>query len=44
MGNSGRVIGVNTCGASAPPKELQKKFGFELDQAVAAANNKLGGV
>jgi transketolase len=42
VGNSGRVIGMNTFGASAPLKELQKKFGFEPDQVVAAANEQLG--
>jgi transketolase len=42
VGNSGRVIGMNTFGASAPLKELQKKFGFEPDQVVAAANQQLG--
>ena len=29
VGESGRVIGMHTFGASAPLKELQKKFGFE---------------
>jgi transketolase len=41
VGNSGRVIGMNTFGASAPLKELQKKFGFEPDQVVAAAKEQL---
>jgi transketolase len=41
VGNSGRVIGMNTFGASAPLKELQKKFGFEPDQVVAAAKQQL---
>ena len=39
---SGHIIGMNTYGASAPLKELQKKFGFEPDQVVAAAKNVLG--
>ena len=42
VGNSGRVIGMNTFGASAPLKELQKKFGFEPDQVVTAAKQQLG--
>jgi transketolase len=29
VGTTGRVIGMQTFGASAPLKELQKKFGFE---------------
>src|SRR5262249_28822123 len=43
IGDSGHVIGMNTFGASAPLKELQKKFGFEPDQIVAAAKRQLGG-
>jgi len=43
VGDSGRVIGMNTFGASAPLKELQKKFGFEPDQVVAAAKGQLAG-
>jgi len=42
VGNTGRVIGMNTFGASAPLKELQKKFGFEPDQVAAAAKQQLG--
>jgi transketolase len=41
VGERGRVIGMHTFGASAPLKELQKKFGFEPDQVVAAANEVL---
>jgi len=41
VGNSGRVIGMNTFGASAPLKELQKKFGFEPNQVVVAAKEQL---
>ncbi|HTZ95355.1 MAG TPA: transketolase [Terriglobales bacterium] len=41
VGDSGRVIGMNTFGASAPLKELQKKFGFEPDQVIAAAKEQL---
>jgi transketolase len=41
VGNSGRVIGMNTFGASAPLKELQKKFGFEPNEVVTAAKEQL---
>ena len=37
-----RVIGMHTFGASAPLKELQKKFGFEPDRVVAVAREVLG--
>ena len=43
VGDSGYVIGMNTFGALAPLKELQKKFGFESDEIVAAAKRQLGG-
>jgi transketolase len=42
VGTSGRVIGMKTFGASAPLKELQKKFGFEPDRVVAVAKEVLG--
>jgi len=32
----GRIVGMTTFGASAPLKELQRKFGFTPDQVVAA--------
>ncbi len=32
-----RMIGMHTFGASAPLKELQKKFGFTPDAVMAAA-------
>jgi transketolase len=41
VGMTGRVIGMHTFGASAPLKELQKKFGFEPDQIVTAAKEQL---
>ena len=41
VGNSGQVIGMNTFGASAPLKELQKKFGFHPEGVVAAAKKQL---
>ena len=43
VGVKGRVIGMHSFGASAPLKELQKKFGFEPDQIVAAAKELLQG-
>jgi transketolase len=42
IGKRGRMIGMKTFGASAPLKELQKKFGFEPEQIVAAAKELLG--
>jgi transketolase len=42
VGPSGKVIGMKTFGASAPLKELQRKFGFEPDQVVGAAKKQLG--
>jgi transketolase len=42
VGASGRVIGMKTFGASAPLKELQRKFGFEPERIVAAAMELLG--
>jgi len=41
VGTEGRVIGMKTFGASAPLKELQRKFGFEPEQLVAAAKKLL---
>ncbi len=41
VGPTGQVIGMKTFGASAPLKELQRKFGFEPDQVVAAAKKQL---
>jgi transketolase len=42
VGTSGRVIGMKTFGASAPLKELQRKFGFEPDGVVATTKELLG--
>src|SRR5580692_8341972 len=41
VGESGQVIGMKTFGASAPLKELQRKFGFEPSLVVAAAMEQL---
>ena len=40
-GSTGSIIGMRTFGASAPLKELQKKFGFTPDRIVAAAKEQL---
>jgi transketolase len=41
IGRAGRVIGMHTFGASAPLKELQRKFGFEPDALVAVCKDLL---
>ena len=42
VGRSGRVIGMKTFGASAPLKELQRKFGFEPERITEIAKELLG--
>jgi transketolase len=42
VGNTGRMIGMKTFGASAPLKELQKKYGFEPGRIVDVAKELLG--
>jgi transketolase len=42
VGMTGKSIGMRTFGASAPLKELQKKFGFNPENIVAAAREQLG--
>ena len=42
VGDAENVIGMNTFGASAPLKELQRKFGFEPDNVVHAVKRQLG--
>jgi transketolase len=42
VGNSGRMIGMKTFGASAPLKELQRKFGFEPGRVAELAEELLG--
>lgn len=42
VGLSGRIIGMKTFGASAPLKELQRKFGFQPDRVVTVAKELLG--
>src|SRR5262249_7742354 len=41
IGASGATIGMHTFGASAPLKELQKKFGFTPDKVVAVAKEQI---
>ena len=41
-GPKGKIIGMRSFGASAPLKDLLKKFGMEVDKAVAAAREVLG--
>jgi len=40
-GLTGEIIGMKTFGASAPLKELQKKFGFTAENVLAAARRQL---
>jgi len=41
VGSSGRIIGMKTFGASAPLKELQRKFGFQPDRVVEVVKELL---
>jgi transketolase len=41
VGLTGRIIGMHTFGASAPLKELQKKFGFEPENVSRAVKEQL---
>jgi transketolase len=41
VGSAGRILGMNTFGASAPLKELQRKFGFEPGRVAAVARELL---
>lgn len=42
VGLKGKTIGMHSFGASAPLKDLLKKFGFDADHVVAAAKELLG--
>ena len=42
VGPKGRIIGMRSFGASAPLKDLQKKFGFSADAVAQAARDLLG--
>ena len=41
-GTKGKILGMRRFGASAPLKDLLKKFGFSADNVVAAAREVLG--
>jgi len=41
VGTEGQSIGMDTFGASAPLQELQKKFGFTVENVVAAAKSQV---
>ncbi len=41
VGNDGVIIGMTTFGASAPIKDLMKKFGFTTDNVIQAAREAL---
>ena len=41
VGRRGHTIGMETFGASAPLKELQKKFGFTPENIVAEAKHQI---
>ncbi len=43
VGPAGRVIGMDTFGASAPLKALQREFGFTVAHVVEAARAQLAG-
>lgn len=42
VGGVGRMLGMQTFGASAPLTQLQQKFGFEPNRVEAIANELLG--
>jgi transketolase len=42
VGPKGKSIGMHSFGASAPLKDLLKRFGFEVENVVAAAKQVLG--
>jgi transketolase len=41
VGPSGKMIGMHSFGASAPAKDVQKKFGFTVEHVVEAAREAL---
>jgi transketolase len=42
VGPKGKIMGMRMFGASAPLKDVLKKFGFELDNVIATAKEVLG--
>ena len=43
VGLKGQMVGMHSFGASAPWKDLQKKFGFTVETVVAAAKKAIAG-
>ena len=43
VGPTGKMIGMHRFGASAPIKDLQKKFGFTPEKIVEAAHQTIAG-
>ena len=41
-GLEGRIVGMRTFGASAPLKELQRRYGFMPETIVTAAREQVG--
>ena len=41
VGTKGQMVGMHSFGASAPWKDLQKKFGFTADTVIAAARKTI---
>ena len=41
-GSKGKIVGMRSFGASAPLKDLLKKFGFTVENVVAAAKESMG--
>jgi transketolase len=42
VGTRGKMVGMHSFGASAPLKDVLKKFGFSAENVVAAAREVLG--
>jgi transketolase len=42
VGTAGRIIGMKTFGASAPLKELLRKYGFEPERVTKVVKELLG--
>jgi transketolase len=42
VGPKGKMIGMHSFGASAPIKDVMKKFGFTVENIVAAAKQTVG--
>jgi transketolase len=41
VGPAGKMIGMHSFGASAPAKDVQKKFGFTVEHVVEAAREAI---